>query len=315
MTKKNDKIFLAGHKGLVGSAILRLLKKKDYKNIFLVNKKNLNLLDQNKVFKFLEKKKPKIAIIAAAKVGGIKANNTFKADFIRENLDIQNNLIHGSFKSGVKKIIFLGSSCVYPINCKRPIKEKYLLTGPLEPTNEPYAVAKIAGIKMCESYNSQYNTNYICLMPTNTFGPGDNYNLQSSHFIPAILKKIHLAEQRKNSSIFLWGTGMSKREVIYVEDLADAVIYFMNKKVKHFLINIGSSQEKSIKEFAKLILKVLKVKLKIKFDNNKKLDGMKSKVLDTTLAKRYGWKPKIKLDDAILKTYEELKKNFKKVRN
>ena len=315
MTNKKDKIFLTGHKGLVGSAILRLLKKKGYKNIILVNKKNLNLLDQNKVFKFLKKKKPKIVIIAAAKVGGIKANNTFKADFIRENLDIQNNLIHGSFKSGVKKIIFLGSSCVYPTNCKRPIKEKYLLTGPLEPTNEPYAVAKIAGIKMCESYNSQYNTNYICLMPTNTFGPGDNYNLQSSHFIPAILKKIHLAKQSKNSSIFLWGTGMPKREVIYVEDLADAVIYFMNKKVKHHLINIGSSQEKSIKEFAKLILKVLKVKLKVKFDNNKKLDGMKSKVLDTTLAKRYGWKPKIKLNNAILETYEELKKNFKKIRS
>ena len=190
-----------------------------------------------------------------------------------------------------------------------------MLTGPLEPTNEPYAVAKIAGIKMCESYNSQYNTNYICLMPTNTFGPGDNYNLQSSHFIPAILKKIHLAKQKKNSSILLWGTGMPKREVIYVEDLADAVIYFMNKKVKHNLINIGSSQEKSIKEFAKLILKVLKVKLKVKFDNNQKMDGMKSKVLDTTLAKRYGWKPKIKLNDAILETYEELKKNFKKIRS
>tara|TARA_Y100000590_G_scaffold466600_1_gene642585 strand:+ start:1469 stop:2416 length:948 start_codon:yes stop_codon:yes gene_type:complete len=315
MINKKDKIFLTGHKGLVGSAILRLLKKKGYKNIILVKKKNLNLLDQNKVFKFLEKKKPKIVIIAAARVGGIKANNTYKADFIRENLDIQNNLIHGSFKNGVKKIIFLGSSCVYPINCKRPIKEKYLLTGPLEPTNEPYAVAKIAGIKMCESYNSQYNTNYICLMPTNTFGPGDNYNLQSSHFIPAILKKIHLAKQKKNSSILLWGTGMPKREVIYVEDLADAVIYFMNKKVKHNLINIGSSQEKSIKEFAKLILKVLKVKLKVKFDNNQKMDGMKSKVLDTTLAKRYGWKPKIKLNDAILETYEELKKNFKKIRS
>ena len=315
MINKKDKIFLTGHEGLVGSAILRLLKKKGYKNIILVKKKNLNLLDQNKVFKFLEKKKPKIVIIAAARVGGIKANNTYKADFIRENLDIQNNLIHGSFKNGVKKIIFLGSSCVYPINCKRPIKEKYLLTGLLEPTNEPYAVAKIAGIKMCESYNSQYNTNYICLMPTNTFGPGDNYNLQSSHFIPAILKKIHLAKKRKNSSIFLWGTGTAKREVIYVEDLADAVIYFMNKKVKHYLINIGSSQEKSIKEFAKLILKVLKVKLKVKFDNNKKMDGMKSKVLDTTLAKRYGWKPKIKLNNAILETYEELKKNFKKIRS
>jgi len=248
-------------------------------------------------------------------VGGIKANNTFRANFIRENLEIQNNLIHGSYMNGIKKIIFLGSSCVYPINCRKPIKEKYLLTGPLEPTNEPYAIAKIAGIKMCESYNAQYNTNYICLMPTNTFGPGDNYNLESSHFIPAILKKILLTQIKKKSSIFLWGTGKPKREVIYVDDLADAVLYFMNKKVNHHLINIGTSKEKSIKEYTKLLLKILKVNLNIKFDNNEKMDGMMSKVLDTSLAKKYGWKPKINLNKAILETYQELRKNFKKVRN
>ncbi len=315
MIKKKDKIFLAGHTGLVGSAILRLLQKKNYKKIITINKRNLNLLDQKKVFFFLKKKKPKIVIIAAAKVGGIKANNTFRANFIRENLEIQNNLIHGSYMNGIKKIIFLGSSCVYPINCRKPIKEKYLLTGPLEPTNEPYAIAKIAGIKMCESYNAQYNTNYICLMPTNTFGPGDNYNLESSHFIPAILKKILLTQIKKKSSIFLWGTGKPKREVIYVDDLADAVLYFMNKKVNHHLINIGTSKEKSIKEYTKLLLKILKVNLNIKFDNNEKMDGMMSKVLDTSLAKKYGWKPKINLNKAILETYQDLRKNFKKVRN
>ena len=202
MVNKKDKIFLAGHKGLVGSAILRLLKKKGYKKIILANKKNLNLLDQKKVFNFLNIKKPKIVIIAAARVGGIKANNKFRADFIRENLVIQNNLIHGSYINGIKKIIFLGSSCVYPKNYNKPIKEEYLLNGPLEYTNEPYAVAKIAGIKMCESYNIQYKTNYLCLMPTNTFGPGDNYNLFSSHFIPAIIKKIsHFGKSLQNLSL------------------------------------------------------------------------------------------------------------------
>ena len=314
MINKNDKIFLAGHKGLVGSAIYRALLKNNYKNIITINKKKLNLLNQQKVFNFLNIKKPKIVIIAAARVGGIKANNKFRADFIRENLVIQNNLIHGSYINGIKKIVFLGSSCVYPKNYNKPIKEEYLLKGPLEYTNEPYAVAKIAGIKMCESYNLQYKTNYLCLMPTNTFGPGDNYNSFSSHFIPAIIKKIYQAQLQKKNYIDLWGTGLPRREVIYVDDLANAVIYFMNKKVRHSLINIGTSKDRSIREFAKLILKILNVKLKVKFDNDKKLDGIKRKVLDTNLARKYGWKPRINLEDAILKTFNDLRKNFSKIR-
>ena len=314
MINKNDKIFLAGHKGLVGSAIYRALLKNNYKNIITISKKKLNLLNQKKVFNFLNIKKPKIVIIAAARVGGIKANNKFRADFIRENLVIQNNLIHGSYINGIKKIIFLGSSCVYPKNYNKPIKEEYLLKGPLEYTNEPYAVAKIAGIKMCESYNLQYKTNYLCLMPTNTFGPGDNYNSFSSHFIPAIIKKIYQAQLQKKNYIDLWGTGLPRREVIYVDDLANAVIYFMNKKVRHSLINIGTSKDRSIREFAKLILKILNVKLKVKFDNDKKLDGIKRKVLDTNLARKYGWKPRINLEDAILKTFNDLRKNFSKIR-
>ena len=314
MINKKDKIFLAGHNGLVGSAIYRALLKNNYKNIITISKKKLNLLNQQKVFNFLNIKKPKIVIIAAARVGGIKANNKFRADFIRENLVIQNNLIHGSYINGIKKIIFLGSSCVYPKNYNKPIKEEYLLKGPLEYTNEPYAVAKIAGIKMCESYNLQYKTNYLCLMPTNTFGPGDNYNSFSSHFIPAIIKKIHQAQLQKKNYIDLWGTGLPRREVIYVDDLANAVIYFMNKKVRHSLINIGTSKDRSIREFAKLILKILNVKLKVKFDNDKKLDGIKRKVLDTNLARKYGWKPRINLEDAILKTFNDLRKNFNKIR-
>tara|TARA_B110001454_G_scaffold197456_1_gene200970 strand:+ start:217 stop:1161 length:945 start_codon:yes stop_codon:yes gene_type:complete len=314
MTNKNDKIFLAGHNGLVGSAIYRALLKNNYKNIITISKKKLNLLNQKKVFNFLNIKKPKIVIIAAARVGGIKANNKLRADFIRENLVIQNNLIHGSYINGIKKIIFLGSSCVYPKNYNKPIKEEYLLKGPLEYTNEPYAVAKIAGIKMCESYNLQYKTNYLCLMPTNTFGPGDNYNSFSSHFIPAIIKKIYQAQLQKKNYIDLWGTGLPRREVIYVDDLANAVIYFMNKKVRHSLINIGTSKDRSIREFAKLILKILNVKLKVKFDNDKKLDGIKRKVLDTNLARKYGWKPRINLEDAILKTFNDLRKNFSKIR-
>ena len=226
MIKKNDKIYLAGHTGLVGSAILRLLKKKNYKNIIIANRKKLDLLNQNKVERFLKRNKPKIVIIAAAKVGGIKANDKFRADFINQNLQIQTNIINGSHKNNIQNIIFLGSSCVYPKKCKLPIKEEYLLTGKLETTNEPYAIAKIAGIKMCESYNMQFKRNYISLMPTNTFGPGDNYNLKNSHFIPALLKKIFQAQLNKKKFIKLWGTGKPKREIIFVDDLASAVIFF-----------------------------------------------------------------------------------------
>ena len=315
MIRKNDKIFIAGHNGLVGSAIYRLLKKKKYKNLIVENRKKLNLFDQKKVEQFLKKKKPKIVIIAAAKVGGINANNKFGADFIRENLQIQSNLIYGCHINNINNLIFLGSSCVYPKKSRVPIKEDYLLSGELEKTNEPYAIAKIAGIKMCQSYNKQYKRNYISLMPTNTFGSGDNYNLKNSHFIPAILRKIYLAQKNKKNYINLWGTGKPKREVIHVDDLASAVIHFMNVKTNHTLINIGTSKEYSIKEYSQMILKILKLNLEVKFDNNKKIDGVFSKVLDTRIAKKYGWKPKINFKKAILSTYKDLEKNYKLIRD
>ena len=315
MINKNDKIFVAGHNGLVGSAVLRSLKKKKFKNIIVKDKRELDLFDQRKVEIFLKKHKPKVVIISAAKVGGIKANNKFRADFIRENLQIQSNLIHGCHVNNINNVIFLGSSCVYPKNCKLPIKEEYLLSGKLEETNEPYAIAKIAGIKMCESYNIQYKRKYISLMPTNTFGPGDNYNSENSHFIPAILKKIYEAKNNNKKYINLWGTGKSKRELIYVDDLADAIVFFMNKKTKHTLINIGTSKDYSIKQISNKIIKILNFDLKIKFNNNSKFDGVKRKVLSTKLANSYGWRPKIKFDKAIIETYKDLEKNYKKLRN
>ena len=315
MIKKSDRIFVAGHNGLVGSAVVRLLKKKKYKNIIIENRQVLDLFDQKKVNLFLKKNKPKVVIISAAKVGGIKANDTFRADFIRENLQIQTNLIHGCHINNINNVIFLGSSCVYPKNCKTPIKENYLLSGKLEETNEPYAIAKIAGIKMCESYNKQYNRQYISLMPTNTFGPGDNYSLENSHFIPAILKKLYQADIKNKKFITLWGSGKPKREIIYVDDLADSIIYFMNRKTNHSLINIGTSKEYSIKQIANKIVKILNLNIKIRFDNNNKFDGVKSKVLDTNVAKNYGWKPKIKFEKAIIKTFEDLVSNYKVVRD
>jgi GDP-L-fucose synthase len=300
---KKDRIFLAGHKGLVGSAVLRKFKKLNYKNIILANKKELNLLDQSKVFNFLKKKKIKSIIICAAKVGGIKANNDFKGNFIYENLTIQNNLIHGAKINNIKNLIFLGSSCVYPRNCKMPIKEVYLLNGSLEKTNEPYAIAKIAGIKLCEAYNFQYKTNFKCLMPTNCFGPEDNYDPVSSHFLPALLSKIHYAKISKKKYVNLWGNGKSLREVIYVDDLADAIIYFLNKRTAHSLINIGTGIEKSIREFALIICKIIRVKLHIKYVN-KNLTGTPRKILDISLAKKYRWRPNTNLIRDLKYTYK-----------
>ena len=238
-------------------------------------------------------------------MGGINANNKYRADFIYENLSIQSNLIHSAYLNKIKNIIFLGSSCVFPKNCKQPIKEKYLLNGVLEYTNEPYAIAKIAGIKMCENYNSQYNTNYKCLMPSNTYGPGDNYDLKTSHFYPALIKKVLNAKKKLEKRIILWGTGRAKRELIYVDDLADACIFFMSKKTKENLINIGVGKDYTIKQYAEFISKYLNYPIQIKFDNTKP-DGTKRKLLDISIAKRYGWSPKVPLKSGFFKTIKYL---------
>ena len=299
------KIFVAGHNGLVGSAIIKKLKTKGYKNILTVEKKKLNLLDQQEVFNFLKKNKPKIVSIAAAKVGGILANSKYGAEFIYENLQIQNNLIHSSYLNKIKNLIFLGSSCIYPKFSKQPLKEEYLLDGKLEETNLPYAISKIAGIKMCEAYNKQYKTNYKCLMPTNTYGPNDNYDLMTSHFFPALIKKAHICKIKNKKSIDIWGTGKVYREMIFVDDIADACVFFMKKKVKHSLINIGTGKDMTILNYAKFILKKLDLNIKINLIKSKP-DGVYKKLLDVTRAKKYGWIAKTSLEEGFDITY----KNF-----
>jgi len=308
MINKKSKIFIAGHKGMVGSAVLRKLKSKGFSKIIFSEKKNLNLLNQNKVFEFLKKKKPDLVIIAAAKVGGILANATLKHKFIYENLQIQNNLIHGSHLAKIKNLIFLGSSCIYPKFCKQPMKESYLLSGKLEETNDAYGIAKIAGIMMCHNYSKNYKINYQSLMPPNLYGPGDNYNLKSSHFFPALLKKVYLAKLQRKKHIILWGSGKPRRELMFVDDFAEALIYFMNKKIKEPFINIGNGKDFTIEWYAKYIMKRLNVKLKIIF-NKKRSDGMPKKCLDITLAKKYGWKPTNDLDKGFDVTLKDFVKN------
>ena len=304
------KIFVSGHNGLVGSAIVKKLKAKGYKNILTADRKKLDLLDQKAVFNYLKKNKPKIVIIAAAKVGGISANNEFGAEFIYENLQIQNNLIHSSYLNNIKNLIFLGSSCIYPKFAKQPLKEEYLLSGKLEETNLPYAVAKIAGIKMCEAYNKQYKTNYKCLMPTNTYGPNDNYNLMTSHFFPALIHKAHMCKIKNKKSIEVWGSGKVYREMIFVDDIADACVYFMNKKTKHSLINIGSGKDMTILNYVKFILKKLNLNIKIKFIKSKP-DGVYKKLLDISRAKKYGWIAKTSLNAGFDITYQSFLKENK----
>jgi GDP-L-fucose synthase len=316
MISKKSNIYVAGHKGLVGSALLRKLELKGYKNIITASKHQLDLTNQSKVLNFFKRKKIDFIFLAAAKVGGILSNQKYKAEFIYNNLAIQLNVIHSAYLCNIKNLIFLGSSCVYPKNCKQPIKEKYLLTGKLESTNDAYAIAKIAGIKMCQSYNEQYGTNYKCLMPTNTFGPNDNYNELNSHFFPSLINKIHQLKKNKNEYLLeLWGNGLAKREVIFVDDIADACIYFMNKKFEDNMINIGTGVDKSIKDYAKIISKLIipKKKIKIIFDRSKP-NGTPRKVMDVSLAKKYGWQANTSLTDAILKTYKSYlieKKNEK----
>ena len=309
MINKKSFIFISGHKGLVGSSIVRRLKFYGYQNLITKTKKQLDLRDQEKVSKFFVKNKIDAVINAAGKVGGIHANNKYKADFIYDNITIQNNIIHSCFQNNIKDLIFLGSSCIYPRNCKQPMKEKYLLTGPLEKTNEPYAIAKISGIKMCESYNYQYKTNYKCLMPCNLYGPNDNYHPENSHFLPALLNKIYQSKIKQKKNVKIWGTGKPKREVMFVDDLADACIFYLKIKTKETLINIGSGEEMNILQFTKFIIKKLNTKMKIQKDLSKP-DGTPRKIVDISIAKKYGWKSKISFSDGLDITYKDLKKNL-----
>ena len=305
---KNPRIFIAGHNGMVGSALFRILKNYDVE-IITKTRAELDLLNQKDVNSFFNNQKIDQVYLAAAKVGGIHANNTYPADFIYENLMIEINVIHSAFLSGVKRLLFLGSSCIYPKFAKQPLKEEYLLSGKLEETNLPYAVAKIAGIKMCKAYNKQYKTNYKCLMPTNTYGPNDNYDLMTSHFFPALIHKAHMCKIKNKKSIDVWGSGKVYREMIFVDDIADACIFFMKKKTKHSLINIGSGKDMKILNYVKFILKKLSLDIKINFIKSKP-DGVYRKLLDINRAKKYGWVAKTSLNDGFDITYKSfLKRN------
>ena len=310
--RKNSKIFIAGHKGMVGSSLLRLFKKKGYKRLFTVDKFKVDFTNQIETEKYLKQIKPNFVIIAAAKVGGIFANQSYKAEFIYQNLMIQTNLIHSSYLAGVKKLIFLGSSCIYPKYSKQPIKESELLTGKLEETNDAYAIAKIAGLKMCDAYNSQYKLNYICLMPTNLYGPNDNYNLKTSHFFPALLSKIYDAKINNKKTIKIWGNGLARRELMHVDDLSKACEFFLKKKTKHSLINVGSGHEGTITSYAKFICKKLNIKLKFIYDY-KKPNGTPRKKLNLNLLKKYRWKSTISLSKGFDITFKDflLKKIYK----
>ena len=311
MINIDSKIFIAGHKGMLGSSILRILKKKGYKNLITVEKKSLDLRNQESVKNFFKKKKLDAVIIAAAKVGGIKANINYPANFINDNLQIQTNLISLSHENKVEKLILFGSSCIYPKNLKKPIKENQIMTGVLEKTNESYSIAKIAGIQMVQSFNQQYKTKYVCLMPCNLFGPNDNYDLNNSHFLPALIKKIYLAsKKKKNKVVNLWGTGKPLREVLYVDEVAKACEYFLRKRNSSSLINIGSPIEMTIKNYAIKIKNKIDPSVLIKFNNKKKLDGVKRKKLDISLAKKNGWSSKMNFKEALDNTIKDFKKTL-----
>ena len=301
--EKKSKIYIAGHTGLVGSSIVRELQKQDYNNLLLKTHKELELLSFQDVSMFFQKEKPDYVFMAAAKVGGIYANSTYPAEFIFENLQVQNNIIHNAYLNKVKKLLFLGSSCIYPRNCPQPIKEEYLLTSELEPTNEPYAVSKIAGIKMCQSYNKQYGTNYISAMPTNLYGIGDNFHPENSHVIPGLIYKVHEAKINNAPFVTIWGTGKPQREFLFVDDLANACVFLMNTYSRDEIINIGSGNDLTIKELAEIICEVIGYKSKIQFDPSKP-DGTPRKLLDITKLKKLGWNPTVDLKTGLIKTYE-----------
>ncbi len=307
--EKNSKIYIAGHKGLVGSAILRNLKSQGYKNLVFKTREELNLLDVSKVADFFKEEKPEYVFDAAAKVGGILANDTYSADFIYENLTIQNNIIHNSYLNGVKKLLFLGSACVYPKICPQPIKEEYLLSGYLEPTNDAYAIAKIAGIKMCQSYNKQYGTNFISVMPTNLYGPNDNFDLNNSHVLPALIRKFYEAKINNLEKVVLWGTGAPRREFLYVDDLADACVFLMNNYNESEIINIGIGADISIKELAEMIKKITGFEGRIEWDLSKP-DGTPVRMLDNSRLQSFGWRPQISFEDGLKMTYKWFVDNY-----
>ncbi|MGB2833332.1 MAG: GDP-L-fucose synthase [Methylotenera sp.] len=298
----NAKIYIAGHRGMVGSAIARSLVAKGYSNILMRSSQELDLLDQHAVFTFLEHEKPDYIFIAAAKVGGIYANNTFRADFIYQNLVIEANLIHGAYMAGVQRLCFLGSSCIYPRDSPQPIKEEYLLTGPLEPTNEPYAIAKIAGIKLCESYNRQYGRQFVSVMPTNLYGPNDNYDLANSHVVPALLRKAHEAREKGDKDLVIWGTGTPKRELLYVDDMADACVFLMENDINEGIFNVGTGTDVTIRELAETVMAVVGFKGDIVFDTSKP-DGTPRKLLDVSRMKALGWQAKINLQKGVALAY------------
>jgi GDP-L-fucose synthase len=306
--EKTSKIYVAGHRGMVGSAIYRKLQQEGYTHIITKTSKELDLRNQSDVEKFFENHQPEYVFLAAAKVGGILANNTYRAEFLYDNLMIQSNVIHASYKYGVKKLLFLGSSCIYPKLCPQPMKEEYLLSGYLEPTNEPYAIAKITGIKMCEAYRDQYGCNFISAMPTNLYGPNDNYDLNNSHVIPALIRKFHEAKINHQKEVIVWGTGTPRRELMHVDDLADACLFLMKNYNEKKFVNVGTGKDISIAELAELIKKIVGYEGKITFDTTKP-DGTPRKLLDLTYLHSLGWKHHIELEEGIALTYEDFLKN------
>lgn len=307
--EKQDKIYIAGHRGMVGSAILRKLQKEGYSNFVLATSAELDLRNQLAVSAFFESQKPDYVFLAAAKVGGIHANNIYRAEFLYDNLMIESNVIHQAYKNGVKKLLFLGSSCIYPKMAPQPLKEEYLLTGALEYTNEPYAIAKIAGIKLCDAYRYQYGCNFISAMPTNLYGPNDNYDLNNSHVLPALLRKLYEAKLREENEVVVWGTGTPRREFLHVDDLADACYFLMQCYNEEGLINIGVGEDISIKDLAEMIREITGYKGNLVFDTSKP-DGTPRKLMDVSKLNTLGWKAKISLKPGIEKVFKEYVQSF-----